>query len=123
MGDEARGVGVAWSEPHSSCAYKDCAMPRDCQCAKRGYPKWDHVKCLVPAINVTADKLGWQRPYPSPDEVSALDRVIKHLQRQAEDLRCQRDAAHSRGEDEKAQILGHRAAGCEAAAALLREAE
>jgi hypothetical protein len=60
---------------------------------------------------------------PPPDEVNALDRVIKHLQGQAEDLRRERDAAHARGEDEKAQILGHRAAGCEAAAAMLREAE
>lgn len=44
--------------------FRDCALPRACECAKRVKPEWEHSRCLVPTINKAADDLGWQRPYP-----------------------------------------------------------
>lgn len=65
------------SEPHSICAYNDCAIPRRCECVKRGYPFKDITRdtCRVPEINRVADELGWERPYPDkdlPDIIVAL---------------------------------------------------
>jgi hypothetical protein len=44
-------------------AFPDCVLPDGCECLLRGYPKWEHVKCLVPAVNATAMRLGWEPPY------------------------------------------------------------
>lgn len=51
------------SEPHSLCAYNDCAIPRHCACIKRGYPfkNPDRETCLVPAIKALTEEIG--RPY------------------------------------------------------------
>jgi hypothetical protein len=44
-------------------AYTDCVQPEDCACKARGYPQYDHTRCLVPGINALAIRLGWEPPY------------------------------------------------------------
>jgi hypothetical protein len=49
----------AESEP----AFPDCVLPDYCPCRQHGYPQYEHEKCLVPAINEVAIKIGWDPPY------------------------------------------------------------
>jgi hypothetical protein len=55
---------LAQPPPAPPPAFTDCVLPEQCECARRGYPKWDQTKCMVPAVNETARALGWQEPYP-----------------------------------------------------------
>ena len=53
-------------------AFADCALPDNCVCAKRGFQKWEHTRCLVPGINRTAMELGWTIPY----ETESLETLL-----------------------------------------------
>jgi hypothetical protein len=44
-------------------AFADCVLPDACECLLRGFPKWEHEHCLIPDINATAMRLGWEPPY------------------------------------------------------------
>ena len=44
--------------------FGDCALPGDCECARRVRPEWGASGCMVPGINALAADLGWTIPYP-----------------------------------------------------------
>jgi hypothetical protein len=50
-------------------AFPDCRFPGHCECAVHGHPiagnEHGNMKCLVPAVNASAAKLGWKMPYPT----------------------------------------------------------
>lgn len=64
-------------------AFADCMFPNACECRARGYPKGDHVKCLVPGINATASAVGLEQPYSILDRRAHLEwckqRALEYL--------------------------------------------